>query len=307
MDNLMSNSTIDSDLSKGEKLAPRLVEIIIKLSSGERYSTAQLADEFGVDQRTIRRDLNERLSEFVERDQDNKDFIPPSILGKLTTQEFRQLTNVSGIGELYPDLTNRTIKNLLDDASSEIYEVEGHEYENNKEYRTHFEKLAKAIKHQLVIKFIYKDKNYSAIHPYQLKNANGIWYLMAVDQEKIKSFSISKLDCLIVEEQRFQKDEALNEDLAEQDGIWISTEQTEVTVLVDADVADYFKRRPLLPNQEIEQELKDGGLQVKSTVNHPNEIVPLIKYWMPHLRVVGPEGIKEKIKADIQKFLTELN
>ncbi|GLQ30362.1 helix-turn-helix transcriptional regulator [Litoribrevibacter albus] len=301
----MSDMDIGPMESRGEKLAPRLVEIIIKLASGQKFTTAKLAEEFGVDQRTIRRDLNERLSNYVERDSNNNYYITPSLLGKLTTSDFRGLANNAGIGGLYPELTNRFIKELLDQGSETVYDVEGYNYENNQEYRSLFQKLNSAIKEQQIIKFIYKEKNYSDIHPYQIKNANGIWYLMAVDGGKIKSFSISKIDCLIIHQSRFQKNEAFNKEIKEQDGVWISSQQIEVIVLVDSKVADYFKRRDLLPNQVIEQELKDGDLKVKSTVYHPNEIVPLIKYWMPHLRVVGPGSISKSVKLDIQRYLEE--
>ncbi len=207
---------IGSMESRGEQLAPRLVKIIIKLASGQKFTTAKLAEEFGVDQRTIRRDLNEHLSNYVECDLNNNYYITPSLSGKLTTSDCRGLANNAGIGGLYPELTNRFIKELLDQSSETVYDVEGYNYENNQEYRSLFQKLSSAIEEQQIIKFIYKENNYSDIHHFQIKKANGIWYLMAVDGGKIKSFTISKINWLIIHQDSYQKDKTINKEIEEQ-------------------------------------------------------------------------------------------
>ena len=45
-----------------ETLVHRLAQMLIRLNQGEKLDPAQLADEFGVNLRTIQRDLNERFS-----------------------------------------------------------------------------------------------------------------------------------------------------------------------------------------------------------------------------------------------------
>jgi hypothetical protein len=32
------------------------------------------------------------------------------------------------------------------------------------------------------------------------------------------------------------------------------------------------------------------------------EIVPVVKYWMPHIKVIGPESIVETIERDIEMY-----
>lgn len=53
--------------SKGEKLAQRLSHILALLHQGDAIDKHRLADDFGVDVRTIERDLGERLRGIAER------------------------------------------------------------------------------------------------------------------------------------------------------------------------------------------------------------------------------------------------
>ena len=42
-------------------------------------------------------------------------------------------------------------------------------------------------------------------------------------------------------------------------------------------------------------------------VTHEMEILPIIKYWIPHLQVIEPSWIRDIVKSDLQKYLEELN
>jgi len=38
-------------------------------------------------------------------------------------------------------------------------------------------------------------------------------------------------------------------------------------------------------------------------ITHEMEILPIIKYWIPHLQVLEPKWIKDIIKNDLEKYL----
>lgn len=38
-------------------------------------------------------------------------------------------------------------------------------------------------------------------------------------------------------------------------------------------------------------------------ITDDNELIPLIKYWLPHIKVIKPKELNEKIKQDVEKFL----
>lgn len=56
-------------VTKGEKLAQRLSGIIARLHQGESIDKHQVASQFGVDVRTIERDLHQRLHGIAERNE----------------------------------------------------------------------------------------------------------------------------------------------------------------------------------------------------------------------------------------------
>ena len=139
--------------------------------------------------------------------------------------------------------------------------------------------------------------------PYKLVNLKGIWYLAARDGEKLKTFSFAKIERVRLLESRFEADPALEQKLVEEDGIWMGEEKREIVLKVSAEVAGYFKRRKLIANQVIEKELEDGGLIVSAKVGHLNQVLPIVRYWIPHLRVISPEGLQAELEAELQRYV----
>jgi predicted DNA-binding transcriptional regulator YafY len=105
-------------------------------------------------------------------------------------------------------------------------------------------------------------------------------------------------------EKHFEFDSEINNQINQSQDIYIASpeEKTEVVLKVSPAVAHYFKRRDLLPNQVIDKELDSGELIISSKVAHDLQIIPLIKYWMPHLQVISPKEIHEQVITDIEKY-----
>lgn len=68
-------------------------------------------------------------------------------------------------------------------------------------------------------------------------------------------------------------------------------------------MAEYFQRRDLVVGQVIEKELNDGGLIISSNVSHKNEVLPVVQYWLPHLRIISPESLQQEMEKEIKKYL----
>ena len=68
-------------------------------------------------------------------------------------------------------------------------------------------------------------------------------------------------------------------------------------------MAGYFKRRKLIANQIIEKELEDGGLIISAKVGHTNQVVPIVRYWIPHVRIISPEGLQAEMEAELSAYL----
>jgi hypothetical protein len=50
----------------------------------------------------------------------------------------------------------------------------------------------------------------------------------------------------------------------------------------------------------IEKELEDGGLIVSAKVGHVNQVVPIVRYWIPHIRIISPEGLQEEMERELR-------
>jgi hypothetical protein len=101
----------------------------------------------------------------------------------------------------------------------------------------------------------------------------------------------------------FDWDANIDNQLAEDDGIWLSDAKQEVVLKVRAEVAGYFKRRKLIANQVIEKELEDGGLIISAKIGHPNQILPIVRYWIPHIRIISPEELQVEIDKGLNEYL----
>ena len=92
-------------------------------------------------------------------------------------------------------------------------------------------------------------------------------------------------------------------DVIEQDdGIFFSETKFEVVVKVSKNIAPYFKRRNVFPNQIIEKELESGELLISAKVATNNQILPLIKYWVPEIHVISPVEVKNQLFTDLTDY-----
>ncbi|MBU0653099.1 MAG: WYL domain-containing protein [Proteobacteria bacterium] len=77
--------------------------------------------------------------------------------------------------------------------------------------------------------------------------------------------------------------------------IWFTEEQNlEVTVLIDAQVSHYFKRRKMFPTQEIKEERPDGSLVVTFRMGQYEAIRNILKSWIPNIVILGPFYVNKK-------------
>ena len=72
---------------------------------------------------------------------------------------------------------------------------------------------------------------------------------------------------------------------------------------ISSEVAGYFKRRKLITNQVIEKELEDGGLIVSAKVGHLKQVLPIVRYWIPHIRIISPETLQDEMEKEIRDYL----
>ena len=290
-----------------DTLVYRLAQMLVKLNQGERLDPSALADEFGVNLRTIQRDLNARFAYLPLQKTDGYYHLDPTFLGKLSTKDIERFAGLAGISGLFPSLNDDFLRDIFDTRVQTTLLVKGHNYENLAGKEQQFRSLEKAIIAHQQVAFDYQKsegiKHFVNVSPYKLINHKGIWYLAAQDGAKLKTFSFAKIERMKVLDTLFSWSQEIDAKIAEEDGVWLSDEQQEVILKINHEVAGYFKRRKLIANQVIEKELTDGGLLISAKVGHPNQVLPIIRYWLPHIRVISPESWQQELEQGLADYL----
>lgn len=282
------------------------MRILFKLNQGDKLDPRQLAVEFNVNLRTIQRDINERFSYLRLEKTRGQYHLNPALLGKLTLKDIDRFAGLAGVKGLFPGLSEDFLLKMFETSAQSPLLVKGHHYEDLRGKETYFKQLEHAIVARQKISFEYPVASHSKgyeVEPYKLINNKGVWYLAARHNGKLKTFSFSKMERLTVGHGTFSHDPELDKNLASEDGIWLSEESIEIVLKVDKAVADYFKRRKLIANQVIEKELVDGSLIVSAKVGHQNQVLPIVRYWIPNVRIISPDGLQEEFESTLRKYL----
>ncbi|MCV2370228.1 helix-turn-helix transcriptional regulator [Roseateles oligotrophus] len=291
---------------KGIKLAVRLVRILKLLFDGHRLTTRQLVAEFSVSKSTILRDL-ERLSEFGLETEGYAYFLNPNILGAYSSTDAKNIVDNIGGTHLFPDLSLDLLSELARNDPKKTILIKGHHLENINPSGANYSIIRSAIRGRNRISFEYKkkysSKNYDQVEPYKLVNHKGIWYLAAKHADRPKTFSFGLIQQLLIDDSKsFEHDAKLLEAVNNDDGIWFGAETQRIVIMVDAEAAPYFKRRKLISNQVIEKEFPNGSLQLAVQAVHPNQVIPIVKYWIPHLRIHSPAELQRQLIYEIQDY-----
>lgn len=291
-----------------DTLVYRLSQVLTKLNQGESLDPLALADEFGVNLRTIQRDLNVRFASLPLIKVGGRYRMEEAHLGKLTLKDIEKFATLTGVSGLFPQLTDHFLRDVFDSVRANAWLVKGHHYEDLRGQIGLFSELERAIIDHCYIQFTYNKASGSSklhwqVEPYKLINHKGIWYLAAWDAGKLKSFSVTKLEALRPEQTTFTPRPLVEKELANNDSIWLGGTRQRVVLRVASAAANYFKRRQLLPNQLIEREFDNGDILVLTTVVQADELLPIIRYWIPHVQILEPPEFQQQLEAGLTAYL----
>lgn len=293
----------DTELNRNETLANRLADILVRLNSGYKLDPAVLAKEYDTHPRTIKRDFDRFEACRIPLQKEGKFyFLDPKYLGKLSFKDIKVFSQISGIQHLYPQLDVSFVRELLD---SRVYDAKGYSFEEASLFKELFHFFSKAILNNQRVTFIYKEK-IRTVEPYKLLHHHGSWYLAASCSSELKAYRLSRI--MLAEKnqksEKFKHDQKILKQLEDENSIWFGQEKYEVILNIHADVALHFKQRSLLPEQNIIELLDDGGLVISSRIIHHTQLLPLVRYWIPHIKIVSPKSLQSDLERGLRDYLT---
>lgn len=288
-----------------ERLADRLASMLTKLNMGQHLDVRMLSEEFNVSARTILRDFD-RLGASIPllKDEHNKKYyLHENYLGKVTAKDIVKFAEISGIRDLYPSLDMSFLRELLNSRADQIYTTQAYSVEDASQFTEIFKVVGNAIRVHKQIEFLYKGVR-KCVQPYRLIHHHGNWYLAAVFEKKLKAFRLSRIELLEhqADDDTFIVDPAILSQLEAEETIWFGQEKIEIILTVRADVAEHFQARSLLPEQKIIKLMEDGGLLLSSQITHTTQIFPLVRYWIPHLKIISPERLQDEMEQEVKKY-----
>lgn len=291
-----------------DRLSHRLSHMLARLYQGAVLNLPALADEFGVSVRTLQRDLA-RIGHILPLEKTPDGYqLDPYQPRPQTLRELEHFANASGLEGLYPRFDTQLVQELRKGRRNATLRVQGPQYEDVKARTELFNQLERAIQQRQRVSFVYaKDDGPKTVDvaPYQFINHSGVWYLAAVDGDRLKAYSFSKISRLLTSPDTFDRQPHIEQQLLEEDGIWLNRQKIEVTLHILKPAANYFRRRPLIAGQKIERELSDGSLIVSGRVAHANQILPIVRYWIPNLLILNPEKLQQDLNNMLLAYLAQ--
>jgi hypothetical protein len=199
------------------------------------------------------------------------------------------------------------IENLRQDIKS-IYLI--HEPPLEIINATFLEKIKKAIKNRQYVNLVYKSnllENYEQIQLHRIIYAEGNWYLAIHNplwEKKYNLLRINFIQELELEAKTFHRDIEIERAINNFQSLFSTPDAKsfEVIVEVSTQIMRHFKHKKHLKSQKIIKE-SNKWLTLSYEVTDAKVIMPLIKKWMPYIRVISPRSIQEHLCKDAEFFL----
>lgn len=273
-------------MSEYIKKLKRQIEIVGKaLSSKDKFTVLDLAIEHNVEELTIKRDLAELRSRGIDIHSLKKE----------------------GIKILHP-LKNELLKEFILEYISFSYSEDYPDKSTLILIQKHGEKallfivqLQKAIEQNLVVEIDYQStanvlKTNVPIQPLKIFQAQGEWRLLAINQNLVKQFFISKIIDIRLTSEKFKPlpQEKINSLFTSSLKSWIGAEQYELKILFEKNWSEVIKNKTYLLNQKI-TDFDDGSILFEGIVNSLDEAATWILSFGKGVKVLQPEELKLKI------------
>ncbi len=302
--------------SKHDKFFSRVLLMMQLLKERKEMTLLELAQEYGVDERTIRRDVTERMLFFPIEVRNSVVYLDEfyDITTPVLTQEELLIAELAfnSIHDI-DEATNKKLHSIRAKLTNPLYfnpyniKKEGFQ-EINMDSEL-LNKIEDAITKRNISKVTSNDIT-STVLPYKITAFDGIWYLLARDteDEKIKTYLISQVQEFHASAKVFSTTYTdIDAVLENVHTAWFEDGNSfEVVVKVKKEIAHYFQLKKHLTSQEIKKENTDGSIVVSFTVSTDEDVDNLIKSWLPHIEVISPYRFRKKLLNELEKYVKEL-
>ncbi|MCR8980130.1 helix-turn-helix transcriptional regulator [Brevibacillus laterosporus] len=228
-------------------------------------------------------------TEFVER------YFDQAYLAKARTSK-------SKIESILPEKVRREVEK----ARADIRLLMGKIDKARSKEMEHMSLLRRAIADMKKVRFSYvkatttsHEKTARTADPYGLLLVNGSWVLLAFCElrQSIRHFRLSRMQELVLEDKEFERPD----DFKLHTYVPPDNRHLFVQILLDPCMAERLEEENYYYVESVEEQ--EQGLLVTLRIRHYDEIVSWILSWGSDVRVIQPEGLKQRVLEEIQKML----
>ena len=296
----------------------RLSQILELLNKGYELSTPNLVERFGVSKKIIQTDFKEYILPLFVDDKIYYDYSSKTYKAKnnFLTKTLWSSDELSIIAILKnkskdkysdDDLSLKVDSLFLkfeDELTNKLYQTSSIEKIDN--FKNEIIQIKNAVETKSIIKCFYNDKN-REIYPLKILNLEGFWYLIIFEpiDNKIKTFHLNTIKNIEVLNTHFSFDEEKINSFDNAISAYYKPNNAPILVqlFMDKEVSRYFMRKPLNKSQRVLKIYDDESCDIELTITEYMEIIPTIQRYIPHIGVIEPDELKDRVKENIDSYL----
>ncbi len=306
----------------GDKFS-RIMDILNRLDRKESFTTATLAADFGVKERSVYRylkTLKDAGFPIIFDSKANSYRFPPGHSlkkGALSPEESIALAlakNVlKGMGTDVADIINGVEQRLLKKPS----QLPGHIILKNLgmtgNVQRYLIELDRAIRHSQKVFIRYRkagdDITERTVDPYLIffESHEKFWYLRAYChlRKGLRTFAVDRIEELKVLGDRFVRQLFdLDRKIEGTFQAFVDAKPVTVELIFDSKVKHQITRKKWHQSQ-VEHEMRDGRLRVTFRVNGIREIKHWVYSWLPFVEVRKPKKLKDLLIKELNDALNK--
>ena len=144
------------------------------------------------------------------------------------------------------------------------------------------------------------------LEPYHLAAYHGNWYLVALNAAagRVETFALSRCRSLGGTGEHFARPARFDARAFFTGAFGISQAERpwKVRLVFSREVATYVGERVWHPGQRMRRR-RDGALELRLETSSRKELTRWIMSWVPHVRVVSPRELRERVRERMRQGL----
>jgi len=297
----------------------RILTTLKMFNEGKNVNITDLANEFEVSERTIRRDfdiIKNTYPDFIIKKGDYYTAFHKNILEDVLVGE--DLASLRSIVNIFEKTGNKTKTNpkitKLLEKSKLIYRLENKPFEtiHNKPILSSLERAIE-FKQYIEVEYLNNGKLTTFItKPYKIILLNENFYMACekTEEHELELFRVNLIQNIKALPNTFYPYPALEQFILGIQTPWATfkNKRIDIKVILEVDkgISKYFKMKKYMSSQKIINHLDNENIIIEYTVSNIREITELVMKWMPSMKILEPLSLKEKIKNDLLTKLDSL-